>query len=250
MKKSLLVIIIGFLVLFALYHAAEYMIVFKNSPIGFLGFQIVFFVAAYFIAKWQFQTGLQAWGLATGKRFLQHLFAGILVGISLYGLTFLISIFARSEKIIQVPSFTAAIGPFSLFVFGNFFSSFSEDILTRGYIYKHLNGRVGNFILVIISATVYLLNHIYRFANGIETQLYLFMLGVLFIIPLLRTKRLWFTGGMHWGGNCTFFLTHEVFKTESGDYHLSPNYILVLCILLFIPFNFWLLSRFKFSKTS
>jgi len=250
MNKSIPGIITGFLVLFAFYHAAEYMILFKNSPAGFLAFQIVFFIAAYFIAKWQFQTGLQAWGLDTKKRFLQHFLAGILMGISLYGLTFLISKFYGSERVTQMPSFSEAIGPFSLFVFGNLFSSFSEDILTRGYVYKHLNGRIVNFILVIISATVYLLNHIYRFANGIETQLYLFMLGVIFIIPLLRTKRLWFTGGMHWGGNCTFFLTHEIFKTESGNNRLSPNYVLVLCILLFIPFNFWLLSKCKFLKPS
>ena len=248
MNKNIINIIIGFIILFGLYHGAEYMVIFKNSPLGFLGFQLLFFIAAWLIAKWQFKNGLQAWGLDTGKRFLQHLLTGMIMGVVLYGLTFIICVLTDIEHVIQIPPFSAAIGPLVLFIFGNFFSSFSEDILTRGYVYKHLHGRVGNFLLLIISATVYLLNHIYRLTGGMETYLYLFMLGVLFIIPLILTKRLWFTGGMHWAGNCTFYLTHEIFKTGSNEQLLSPNYILVFCIIILIPFNYWILRKFKFSQ--
>ncbi|WP_431212630.1 hypothetical protein ACQ86N_44255 [Puia sp. P3] len=51
--KHLLKPFVGFLLLFLLYHSAEYMIVFRNSIFGFLSFQLAFFASAYFIAAWQ-----------------------------------------------------------------------------------------------------------------------------------------------------------------------------------------------------
>src|SRR5689334_22138391 len=99
-------VISGFAVLFCLYHAAEYMIVFKNSPAGFLGLQVLFFVAAWIIGRVQTGTGFNAWGLDTRKGLLRPLLAGILLGIVLYGSTLLISIALGLEKIISIPSFS------------------------------------------------------------------------------------------------------------------------------------------------
>ncbi|HYK77269.1 MAG TPA: type II CAAX endopeptidase family protein [Daejeonella sp.] len=244
--KKLGLILIGFLILFALYHGAEFMIVSKNSPIGFLGFQFSFFIAAWIIAKWQTKQGMAAWGLDTRKFLMKHLALGMLMGLVLYELTFTISLLLGIEKVVSTPTLSVILSSFGLFVFGNFFASVSEDILTRGYVFKHLHGKVHNGLLVIISASIYVLNHIYRLGEGFETYLYLFLLGVIYVIPLLLTKRLWFTGGMHWAGNCFFYLTHEVFKTDTNDgYSLSPNYILVLSILLIIPLNYWLLGKLK-----
>jgi len=245
MNRKIIIVLIGFILLFGLYHAAEYMIVFKNSPLGFLGFQLLFFVAARLIAKWQSLPGLAAWGLSGKKYFLKHLLLGMVMGLLLYGLTFMISILLGAEKITLLPEMDAIIGPLSLFIFGNFFSSVSEDILTRGYVYQHLNRKVSNWLLVIISATIYLLNHIYRLGDGVETYLYLFLLGVMFIIPLILTKRLWFTSGVHWAGNSFFYLTHELIKTDTNNTYLSPNYILALVIIFMIPFNYFLLRKFR-----
>jgi membrane protease YdiL (CAAX protease family) len=247
MKTKAIFIIAGFAILFCLYHAAEYMILFKNSPAGFLGFQALFFLAAWAIAKAQFKQGLGAWGLDTGKYLLKHLAIGMLMGIILYALTFTISLLTGAEKIISIPSAAAMAAPLGLFIFGNFFSSVSEDIFTRGYVYKHANEKCSNGLLVIISAGIYLLNHIYRLSDGIVTCTYLFMLGVVYIIPLILTKRLWFTGGMHWAGNCFFYYTHEVIKTGDGTASISPNYILVLCCIVIIPVNYFLLRQFKMT---
>jgi uncharacterized protein len=244
MKKAMPVMI-GFALLFIIYHAAEYMIMFKNSPAGFLGLQALFFITAWLIAKWQFKTGLSSWGLDTKKRLFMHLGLGMMMGLVLYGLTFFISLLTGAETINTVPGISALAAAFGLFVFGNFFSSFSEDILTRGYVYKHLHGKIGNGFLGLLSAIIYVLNHIYRLNEGVETLLYLFALGVVFVVPLLLTKRLWFTSGMHWAGNCFFYLTHELIKTGSPGKALSPNYILVLCILIVLPVNYYLLKRCK-----
>jgi uncharacterized protein len=250
MGKKPLSVLAGFIVLFSLYHAAEYMIVFKNSAVGFLAFQLLFFVAAWLIGRWQSGNGLAAWGLDFGKRLGKHLLLGMVMGIVLYGATFGISVGLGLEKVTEVPALAAVVTPLSLFVFGNFFSSFSEDVLTRGYVYHHLYGRVGSWLLVLISASVYLLNHIYRLGDGIETHLYLFALGVLFVIPLLLTRRLWFTGGLHWAGNVTFYFTHEILKAEETGKGFSPNYVLIGVILLLIPLNYFLLRKLNLVKAT
>ena len=252
MKINLLKILVGFIVLFCLYHGAEYAILFKNSTAGFLGFQFLFFLAAWLIARWQFGTGLAAWGLDTGKNFLAHLITGMLMGVLLYGITFLISLATGAEEIIGKPKYRAFIFPFLLFIIGNFLSSFSEDILTRGYIFKHLNGRANALFILFFSATLYLLNHIYRLDSGGETRLYLFVLGVLYVVPLIVTRRLWFTGGMHWAGNCVFYFTHGIIKTQDGQNPFTANFILVLCALMFILLNYgvlkWLQTRWAIDE--
>ncbi|MER3465630.1 MAG: hypothetical protein C4329_15675 [Chitinophagaceae bacterium] len=243
-------IIAGFAILFLLYHTAEYMIVFKNSPMGFLGIQVLFFIAAWLIAKWQKGKGLSAWGMDGKASLFKHLLPGMLMGVVLYGVSFSISLALGAEKIITTPSLSSALMPIALFVFGNFFSSFSEDILTRGYVYYHSKGSIIARWIVLLSATIYLLNHIYRLKDGAQAWIYLFLLGVLYVLPLLFTKRLWFTGGMHWAGNCTFFITHEVIKTDSVPGKIDANFIFVGCIIVFIPFVYFLLKSFGLMKYS
>jgi uncharacterized protein len=247
-RNHTLAAVAGFIILFALYHAAEYMILFKNSPPGFLFFQALFFIAAYGIAKWQRKPGLAAWGLDTKTPFLKHLLPGILIGIFLYGLTFFISLLPGIEKIIRVPDFADMPAPLGIFIFGNLFSSFSEDVLTRGYVHNHIKGKVSSWWIVLVSASIYLLNHIYRLDDGFVTWLYLFLLGILFVIPLILTRRLWFTGGLHWAGNVTFYFTHEIVKTEEAAQGVSSNSILIVVILLFIPLNFFVLKASKLIK--
>src|SRR5689334_14939847 len=139
MKIPLIKVMIGFIVLFGLYHGAEYWILQKNNSWGFLAFQFLFFLSAWLIAKWQFGKCLSAWGLDTRKYFLIHLAIGMFMGILLYGITFLVSLSTGAEEIVGKPNYASSISPFLLFIFGNFFSSFSEDILTRGYVFKHLD---------------------------------------------------------------------------------------------------------------
>jgi len=58
--NSNLKIVLGFLILFGLYHAAEYFVLFEYNPTAFLGVQIIFFIAAWQIARWQKFKGLGA----------------------------------------------------------------------------------------------------------------------------------------------------------------------------------------------
>jgi hypothetical protein len=136
MNRSLK-ILIGFLLLFTLYHTAEYFVLFQNNPKAFLIVQLIFFLTAWLIARWQKFKGLSTWGMDTGKQWVKHLISGMLMGVVLYGLTYAISLAIGSEVITHVPGAGVIISQLGLFCFGVFFSSFSEDILTRGYLFKH-----------------------------------------------------------------------------------------------------------------
>lgn len=243
-KHAITTGIAGFLLLFFLYHAAEYMIVFKNSATSFLLCQALFFIAAHIIGKMQFGDGLKSWGFVINKHTSADILKGLIIGILVYGITFSWALFSDAEKIITIPNTNTVFQMMGLFVFGNFFSSFSEDILTRAYVYKHFNKKLQPHLLILLSAVIYVLNHIYRLGNGIETYVYLFLLGVFFMLPLLQTQRIWVTGCIHWAGICTFYYTHEVIKTTSGKAILSPNYILSLVLIIAIVLYFIMNQKF------
>lgn len=238
-------IIAGFILLFVLYHAAEYFVLFTYNPVGFFAFQLVFFGVAWLLAKWQGFSGLAAWGLDTHKGWFRNLLVGMCMGLVLYGGAFALSLWLKSEQIIEVPPFSSSWPQLVFFGVGVFFSSFSEDVLTRGYVYKHMASKASAVAVVFISSAIYLLNHIYRLGDGVETLLYIFLLGVLFIIPLVFTGRLWLTGGMHWMGNTTFFYTHNSIRVQEGPAALAPNTIFIIWIFIFIFLTVWVLRYYK-----
>ncbi|WP_264521129.1 CPBP family intramembrane glutamic endopeptidase [Flavobacterium sp. N1994] len=233
---------ITFVILFLLYHAAEYMLLFHNSVVGFLFFQLLFFVAAYFLGNWYSDNGLAAWGLSFKGKLMGSLFFGIFMGVVMYAIPYFISLALGIESIEIVPNLTGIFAMSLPFVFGVLFSSFSEDILTRGLIYKHFKKAIKPKLLILFSATIYVLNHIYRYQDGIETWMYLFLLGVIYIIPVIYTKRLWLTGGMHWAGNCFFYIFHNVIQVKIQATYITPNYLFALCLALFLPI-FWALIK-------
>lgn len=225
-----------------LYHAAEYMIVFKNSSSGFFVFQFLFFAVAYLLGNWYNGEGLASWGLPFNRRTLKLIQIGITTGILIYAIPYFFSIITGIEAIVRFPKWMTIVQSGLPFAIGVLFSSFSEDILTRGLVYAHFNGSIKPVSLIILSASIYLLNHIYRLDDGFESLLYIFLLGIIFIIPVLYTKNLWLTGSMHWAGNTFFFVTHNVIHTENKSNVISSNYLFAVFLLLFIPF-IWQLSK-------
>lgn len=243
--RDILKISISFVVLFILYHSAEYMILFKKSIGGFFIFQLFFFLSAWILGNWNQKNGFGFWGLSFSKLKTKHILIGIILGIILYGIPYLISLSLGIEFLSNIPPWPdimKASIPFSL---GVIFSSFAEDILTRGTVFRLLNNKIKTGWIIFISSTLYLLNHIYRLNDGFDTLSYLFLLGVLFIIPLIITKNLWITGFMHWSGNTFFFVSHNVIQTDNNSNYITPNQIFVFWIFLLIPIIWYFFRRYK-----
>ena len=236
---------ISFAVLFVLYHSAEYMLLFKNSVGGFFVFQFLFFLLSWILGNWNKKNGFSFWGLSFSKLKPKHVLIGIILGVILYGIPYIISLSLGIEFISKIPPLIDILKSSIPFAFGVIFSSFSEDILTRATVFRLFDNKIKTCWIILISAMVYLLNHIYRLHDGFDTLSYLFLLGVLFIIPLIFTKNLWITGFMHWSGNTFFFVTHNVIQTTSNSNYITPNQIFALWILILIPIAGYFFRRFK-----
>lgn len=243
--REILRISISFIVLFFLYHSAEYMILFKNNIAGFFIFQFLFFLSAWILGIWNMKNGYAFWGLSLSKIKTKHFLIGITLGIILYAIPLLISISLGIEYITKFPDWIDILKASFPFAFGVMFSSFSEDILTRGTVFSLLKNKIKPIWIILISALLYLLNHIYRLNDGLDTLSYIFFLGILFIIPLIITKSLWITGFMHWSGNTFFFVTHNVIQTDSNIGILTPNQIFSIWILVLIPITYYLGLKYK-----
>lgn len=100
------------------------------------------------------------------------------------------------------PSDMAALFPPALWtLFQTFFPSVAEDIVTRGFLMRALPHLSRRWVFVVSSAGVYVLNHIYRLANGPSEWLMLFCFGLAYGAALFYSRSLWPAIGLHWGWN-------------------------------------------------
>lgn len=91
----------------------------------------------------------------------------------------------------------SAIGSVLMFTFA---PSIAEDILTRGIWFRKGPVRQG-LAFVLLSTAVYVLNHIYRLANGPLEWAMLACFGLAYATILVRSGTLWAAAGLHWGWN-------------------------------------------------
>lgn len=231
-----------FLLLFFLYHTAEYWIMFRNNVLLFFLSQILFFVSSYLLGNWYSGNGLMAWRLPLHSKIYKRALLGMVLGIFLYAIPYVLAMILEIEFISEIPTITTILTSSLPFAMGVFFTSFSEDILTRGLIFAHFHKKIKPMFLALLSASVYLMNHIYRWGDSIETLSYIFLLGIIFIIPLLNSKDLWVTGFMHWAGNIFFYISHEVISVQENSAVMSYNTLFSLCLLFLIPLV-WLITK-------
>lgn len=121
-----------------------------------------------------------------------------------------------------------------------FFPSVAEDIVTRGYWLRVLSGRVGTVAFVLISAALYVLNHVYRLSHGPFEWFMLFCYGLAYAAALALSRSLWPAIGLHWGWNFAGSFSDSLVAVDllipwagkmlSGMTHLC---LLAMVVLLF-----------------
>lgn len=213
------------------------MILYRNSAAGFLSFSAIFFLLAWLVARWQGFRGWKAWGLGRNNSGRILLLIGLLIGLAAGALSQFASLAAGIEVISFVPAAPQFLSQASLFIFGCAVSSLTEDVLTRGYVVRHLQERAGPLLIVCISALVYVLNHIHRLNEPLYL-LYLFILGIQLAIPLLFTRSIWYTFGVHWAGNMIYHISNNVMHTGGGSNPFPALGVGILAMLVLIPINY------------
>ena len=125
-----------------------------------------------------------------------------------------LSVLVRYEEFNGIASIDVVIKGLPMLLLMTSFPSIAEDVLTRGYLYGHLFNKMKPWHWVLLSAVVYVLNHIWRLNEDPSVLVYLFLLGVVLASAVWKTKSLWLAFGIHWGANLAFESSHSFVETK------------------------------------
>lgn len=135
-------------------------------------------------------------------------------------------------------SFDAKLaGALALLGVATFIASTAEDILTRGLVLRAFPALGLHWVFILVSATLYVLNHIHRLHKGPVEWLTLFCFGLAYAAALYRTRTLWAAVGLHWGWNLANGLLDSVAEVEIARPGVAPFYssaahlVLMACAL-------------------
>ncbi|MCW5917872.1 MAG: CPBP family intramembrane metalloprotease, partial [Ferruginibacter sp.] len=129
-----------------------------------------------------------------------------------------------------------------------FFPSIAEDILTRGYLLGHIK-IIRPIFWVLLSATLYVLNHIWRLTDGLPVLSYLFLLGLVLGVCVIARKSLWLAFGIHWGSNIAFTLSGKGIDLKTTGDPMGPTWALAISWgLLLLVLGWWYKSDLKKSS--
>jgi len=228
-QKNVISVLGGFLILFLLYHLPEiFQRHFQKPLLGVLELGMLLMVfAAWWIGEIQVGTGLQAYGLFSFRKYSKNLAIGLLIGFALFFSSSLFTVALNWNQLsIHISWFNLSIQVL-LFSAGTLLPSLAEDLLTRGYLFAHWPDNWPKSILILLSAVIYVLNHIFRL-NRPDVMLYLFVLGILLMWCLIITRSLWLTLGLHWGTNIGYQILSRILTVNSLKETGWDNYILAI----------------------
>ncbi len=229
MKSARLIVV--YLFLSACYQLPEFIRNRTGSDGMFLGLMALFLLLVHVVLRKQGRDGLQAAGLHWKSGSRAQLLTGLLVQASVTALAFGLSCALGLTRVTQVPPPEQLATGLLIFSIGTLLPSLAEDVLTRGYLFAHGAHRLSARTFVLLSTGLFVLNHAYRLQNGPTTWVFLAVMGVSLALPLVLTRSLWLTFGLHWGNNIVYQLTNNVIRSEDVT-DFSSTWVLTGAILL------------------
>lgn len=214
-------VLAGFLILFLLYQLGEAngqgLLKFPGKPYSVFGLFLLVIPAAHWVARWQGDTGLAAYGMGFHagwwKAYLLGMGLGLTVQIPLEWLGVRLGI--RQVANLRF-TWLGLAGGILWAAFANFPAAAGEDLLTRGYLWRFMQ-ESPLWVFVTFSAAVYTLNHLIRLLTRPITDWYhLPFLGVTLAYALYQTGSLWFVIGLHQSGNVLIAVMRQIMDVTNG----------------------------------
>jgi membrane protease YdiL (CAAX protease family) len=131
----------------------------------------------------------------------------------------------------------ALAGTLAFLAFSTFIASSAEDIVTRGLVMRAFPQLGRHWGFIVVSAALFVLNHIYRLHKGPVEWLTIFCFGLAYAAALYRTRTLWAAVGLHWGWNLANELIDTFAQSDIAQPALAPLYscaahlVLLACAL-------------------
>jgi membrane protease YdiL (CAAX protease family) len=181
------------------------------SAVGFVVAAILFYYVTLKVLPFAIIHGVGEVGLHRHQGWLPLLIGGLAIGCMFNCLAYVI--LSRSEIVrIELPP-TGDILLISLFAFSTAgFTAFAEELIFRGYLVKVFRPHVSWAWVIVITCTLFTLYHLPQWGLPLPYWIRFFVMGVVFTIPLIVTRSLWMSVGIHLGGNFVYYLL----LTESG----------------------------------
>ena len=192
---------------------------------------ISFFPLTHFIAKWSSNKGLKELGLIRTQDWKKFLLMGIVIGSTAWILLITAELTFGSLDFIkwQEPGTASWITIQAVVV--AVLGSATNDLLTRGYVFGHFKNRLPPFAIILLSTTLYIADDIWMEGWSMRNNVFSLLLGLAFIISVVRTQSLWMNMGIHTGLNFIYYLVYGfendpshfgVFISTSQKNELTP----------------------------
>jgi membrane protease YdiL (CAAX protease family) len=236
---------IAFAILFVLYQGAEGI---GGRLLGSFTVQACLMVAtvaaAWPLGRWLGFRGYDAYALEWRRSAGVLLVGGLALALLLkyvavcIGMVFNVyAALAPESPRVAAVSFLSSI-PWALIA--TFVPSVAEDILTRGFLYRASRIRWLPWVFVLVSATFYVVNHVYRLSAGPAEWTMLFCFGLAYATAVVRTGSLWLAVGLHWGWNLANILIGDILPYQVVSTVWSPllsaaAHLVMLGVLFAVP---------------
>ena len=146
------------------------------------------------------------------------------------------------------------------------FVAFSEELLLRGYILNNLMASFNDKTALIISAVLFSLMHAPNPSFNFIAMINLFLTGLLFGLPYLYTRSLWFPIALHFSWNLfqtlvgfnvsgndaysIITINHKIANIwNGGDFGFEASILCILFQLIAIPIVYWFFYKRVVSTT-
>jgi membrane protease YdiL (CAAX protease family) len=201
---------------------------FYQLPEGLANYNLL--VLFPFVAWWGSRalgfSGMRAWYLDARPGWLRILALGLVLAIAAkfaavaVGTQTGVYTFAWADA----PSGTTLAGALAFLAFSTFIASTAEDIVTRGLVMRAFPRLSRHWTFIIVSAALFVLNHIYRLHKGPVEWLTIFCFGLAYAAALYRTRTLWAAVGLHWGWNLANGLLDTFAQSDIAQPAVAPFY--------------------------
>ncbi len=184
-------------------------------PWVWLGLYVGFFPLAHGVGRLTGAGGLAELGLALHRGWGRNLLLGLLFCTALGVLKYVLLWGLGAFRVEGLRPAGAVLGLVLQSLLAMFLSSATDDVLLRGYVFRHLSRYLSASALVALTTVLYVLNHVWYVRLTLDSAVFLGLLGLMFALALARTGSLWLSIGLHWGGNLAYRL-YEGFDAQGG----------------------------------
>ncbi len=159
-------------------------------------------IAGALLLRWLDQRPVGALGLALTRATARELGLGLVIGTVSIGLAAgLLAIAGDLHYTRQAGSAAAWLGA-NAQAFGLLaVAAFAEEALFRGYAFQTVGRAAGPLTATLLGSTVFAAAHAHNPHASVLALGNIFIAGVLLSIAYVRTRSLWFAGGLHLGWN-------------------------------------------------